>query len=65
MGENVLAAIQEFTKVLSGSPPAPSTAHASGYAYFDLLGKVMVSHHESASAGGGARSLELARIERY
>ncbi len=50
MGENVLAAIQEFARVLAGDPQAPSPTDKSGYAYFDLLGKVMVSQRAAMPA---------------
>ena len=42
MGDNLVAAVPEFTRVLATRPPAPSAADASGHVYFDLLGKVMV-----------------------
>lgn len=42
MGENVLAAIQEFTRVLHGAPPEPSPGDGGGSVYFDLFGRAMV-----------------------
>ena len=43
MGENVLPAIQEFTRVLATDPPQPQAGDASGSVYFDLWGRSMVS----------------------
>lgn len=48
MGENVLAAVQEFTHVLASGPRAPEPTDAGGSVYFDLWGRAMVR------PGGGA-----------
>jgi hypothetical protein len=42
MGENVLAAIQEFARVLATDPPAATAANSGGSVYFDLWGRSMV-----------------------
>lgn len=51
MGENVLAALLEYSRVLASGPAAPSAANKSGFVYFDLLGKVMVSRALSLLTG--------------
>ena len=43
MGENVLAAIQEYTRVLASDPAAPKASDVGGSVYFDFWGKFMVS----------------------
>ena len=48
MGENVLAALQEYARVLATDPPAPGVGDATGSVYFDLWGRAMVSCHTSA-----------------
>ena len=42
MGENVLAAVQEYARVLAGEPAAPRAGDAGGSVYFDLWGRCMV-----------------------
>lgn len=42
MGENVLAAIQEYTRVLASDPAAPQASDAGSSVYFDIWGRFMV-----------------------
>lgn len=42
MGHNVLAAIQEYTRVLATDPRAPEAGDQGGSVYFDLWGRAMV-----------------------
>ena len=55
MGHNVLAAIQEFCRVLAAGPPPVDAADAGGHVYFDLWGRAMVGC-EGRGARSGARS---------
>ncbi|EFN50786.1 hypothetical protein CHLNCDRAFT_142511 [Chlorella variabilis] len=51
MGDNVLAAVQEFARVLATDPAVPSADHAGGSVYFDLWGRTMVIYsHAQAKA---------------
>lgn len=43
MGENVLAAIQEYTRVLASDPATPQASDKGGSVYFDFWGRAMVS----------------------
>lgn len=59
MGENTVAAVLEFGRVLaSGDVPTSTAAHGDGYVAFDLAGLKMVSDWLVVvrSEGGGARS---------
>lgn len=52
MGQNVLAAIQEFSRVLATNPATPTVETAGGGSvYFDLWGKAMVRWEGCWDAG--------------
>ena len=51
MGDNVLAAVQEFARVLATDPAVPSADHAGGSVYFDLG-----AHHGEAGEAGWCRA---------
>lgn len=56
MGHNVLAAIQEFCRVLAAGPPPVDAADAGGHVYFDLWGRAMVGWAARSSGMVGCSS---------
>lgn len=56
MGENVLAAIQEYTRVLASDPTAPKAGDGGGSVYFDIWGQFMVRVARAVISKSAARA---------